>query len=178
MQEKVILVNAQDKKMGEAEKIEAHKKGLLHRAFSIFIGRNEKEKTELLLQKRSRDKYHSGGLWTNTCCGHPRPDENIHDAAQRRLKEEMGFCVDLKEISCFHYSAYFKNGLIENEIDHIFVGLVNNQIVEFNSAEIEEINWMSWDDLEKDLVNYPERYSAWLPKALTLIKRKRGVFFA
>lgn len=113
--EKVILVNEQDEVLGVMEKMEAHEKALLHRAFSVFIFN---DKHELLLQQRAFSKYHSGGLWTNTCCSHPRPGESTEAAAIRRLKEEMGFTANLEKAFSFTYKAHFENGLTEHEFDH------------------------------------------------------------
>src|SRR6476659_3208910 len=117
--EKVILVNIDDTPIGVMEKMEAHEKGLLHRAFSVLIFNSQ---GELLLQRRALDKYHSAGLWTNTCCSHPRPDETIEGAANRRLNEEMGLDTELKPIFSFIYKVNFDNGLIENELDYVLVG--------------------------------------------------------
>jgi isopentenyl-diphosphate delta-isomerase len=122
MIEEVILVDANDKAIGSMEKMEAHEKGLLHRAFSILL---INEKGEMLLQQRAIEKYHSPGLWTNACCSHPRPSESNLDAAHRRLQEELGMSVELKEIFHFTYRAEFDDGLIEHEIDHVFLGLTN-----------------------------------------------------
>jgi len=117
--ELVVLVDENDNEIGVEEKINAHRKGLLHRAFSIFVFNS---KNELLLQKRAADKYHSGGLWSNTCCSHPRPGENLKDAAHRRLQEEMGFDCSLREVFSFLYKKSFDNGLTEHELDHVFFG--------------------------------------------------------
>src|SRR4249919_2599143 len=114
--QEVILVNEQNEAIGTMEKMEAHRKALLHRAFSVFIFNS---KGEMLLQQRALNKYHSGGLWTNACCSHPRPGELIEDAATRRLKEELGFETPLKKIFQFTYQASFDNGLTEHEFDHV-----------------------------------------------------------
>ncbi|HSU49504.1 MAG TPA: isopentenyl-diphosphate Delta-isomerase, partial [Segetibacter sp.] len=120
--EEVILVNELDEQIGKMEKMEAHSKGLLHRAFSVFIFNDQ---GEMLLQQRAVSKYHSGGLWTNACCSHPRPEEATEDAALRRLQEELGFTVSLAKIFDFRYNASFTNGLTEHEFDHVFVGTYN-----------------------------------------------------
>ena len=117
--DKVILVNEHDDMVGIMDKMEAHQQGLLHRAFSIFIFNT---KGEMLLQQRAFSKYHSGGLWTNACCSHPLPGEKTEDAAQRRLKEEIGFETSLEKIFDFVYKAAFENGLTEHEFDHVFAG--------------------------------------------------------
>ena len=119
MQEQVILVDQQDREIGVAEKLEAHRKGKLHRAFSVFLFN---AKDEMLLQQRAAEKYHSGGLWTNTCCSHPRPGEPTEAAARRRLREEMGISCNLNKAFDFIYRAEFDNGLIEHELDHVFIG--------------------------------------------------------
>lgn len=117
--EKVVLVDQNDVVVGEMEKMEAHRKGVLHRAFSVFIFNDNKE---LLIQKRAEEKYHSGGLWSNTCCSHPRISETIIAAAQRRLKEEMGFSTAVEEVFSFQYRKELDNGLIEHEFDHVLLG--------------------------------------------------------
>ena len=121
--DKVILVDKNDNQVGLMPKLEAHEKGLLHRAFSVFIFNNE---YKLLLQKRATSKYHSGGLWTNTCCSHPREGEDISEAANRRLFEEMGIKTSLRKVYDFIYKAELDNGLTENEFDHVFYGVYDN----------------------------------------------------
>src|ERR1043165_5827412 len=132
MEEQVILVNEIDDEMGVMEKMEAHQKAILHRAFSIFIFNN---KNEMLLQQRALNKYHSGGLWTNTCCSHPRPGEDTAAAASRRLKEEMGIETSIAPAFSFIYQADFDNGLVEYEYDHVFIGKSTCAIVP-NAAEV------------------------------------------
>jgi isopentenyl-diphosphate Delta-isomerase len=161
MAEKIVLVDEHDKKIGVDDKMSAHKKGKLHRAFSIFIFNS---KGKLLIQKRAEDKYHCGGLWSNTVCSHPRPDESIINAAHRRLKEEMGFDRPLKGLFKFHYRKEFDNGLIENEIDHVFVGTFNGE-PNINQKEVGGWRWVSTDDLMKDMQNNPEKYTYWLKKS-------------
>jgi isopentenyl-diphosphate Delta-isomerase len=163
MNEFVILVDKDDNEIGKEEKLEAHKKGLLHRAFSIFVF-NDKE--ELLLQRRAFDKYHSGGLWTNTCCSHPRPGEDLVSAVHRRLREEMGFDCNLHEINRFLYRAEFLNGLIENELDHVFVGEFCGE-VNPDESEVAEHRWVNMEQVEKDVVLNPEAYSYWFRYALS-----------
>src|SRR4051812_29121136 len=126
MEIKVILVDDNDREVGVMEKMEAHRRGLLHRAFSIFIFNS---RGELLLQKRALSKYHSGGLWTNTCCGHPMPGENIETAANRRLNEEMGINCVLNNIFQFHYNVLLDHAMTENEIDHVLFGICENNPV-------------------------------------------------
>ncbi len=122
--EEVILVDENDNELGKEEKLKAHKEGKLHRCFSILIF-NSKE--ELLIQKRAKNKYHSGGLWANTCCSHPKPGEDTEIAAHRRLKEEFGFDCELKQLFNFTYKKTFDNGLTENEFDHVFIGITNSE---------------------------------------------------
>ena len=155
--EKVILVDKLDNSVGEMEKQEAHVKGILHRAFSIFIF-NDKE--EVLLHQRAHQKYHSGGLWTNTCCSHPRPGENIHDAANRRLMEEMGMACSLEEQFSFIYKAKLDNDLFEHELDHVFFGKSNKPPV-LNKDEVADYKYMSIKDIQRDLTNNPETYTEW-----------------
>ncbi len=172
--EQVILVDASDQPCGTEEKLKAHHEGLLHRAFSVFVLREVKGKTETLLQRRQKDKYHSPGLWTNTCCSHPRPGEDTLDAAQRRLQEEMGFTVPVKEIGVFQYRAEFGNGLIEHEIDHVCVGGIGNHDPEtlttcFNPDEVDACRWQALDDLQSEIEQHPERFTPWLHSALQLV---------
>lgn len=124
--EEVILVNEKDEPIGTMEKLEAHQKGALHRAFSVFLFN---PKGELLLQRRALHKYHSAGLWTNTCCSHPRPGEETSAAAHRRLKEEMGMEADLRFMTSFQYRSEFENGLTEHEFDHVFIGSDRKSVV-------------------------------------------------
>ncbi|MCD6434547.1 MAG: isopentenyl-diphosphate Delta-isomerase [Candidatus Diapherotrites archaeon] len=153
----ITVVDEKDNVVGKAEKIEVHRKGILHRAFSIFVFNSKKE---LLLQRRALHKYHSPGLWSNTCCGHPRFGEKLTNAVHRRLKEEFGFDCKLKEIFSFHYRAEFDNGLIENEIDHVFIGIAD-VVPKPNKNEIAEWKWISLDDLKKDIAENPEKYTFW-----------------
>ena len=138
-------------------KMEAHVKGVLHRAFSVFIFNDKKE---LMLQKRNISKYHSPGLWTNTCCSHQKDGESNIIAGKRRLLEEMGFCVELKELDSFIYNIEFDNGLIEHELDYILVGRYNGS-VKFNSNEVDSWKWMSLDNIIDDIKAIPENYTEW-----------------
>lgn len=153
----VILVDKNDKKIGLMPKMEAHEKGLLHRAFSVFIFNRNKE---LMLQKRSLKKYHSPGLWTNTCCSHQRDGESNINAGMRRLKEEMGFSSELREINSFIYKVKFDNGLIEHELDYILVGEYEND-VEPNSQEVDDWKWIDLDEINDDIKTNPEEYTEW-----------------
>lgn len=156
--EQVILVDKNDVPTGQMEKLEAHQKGLLHRAFSVFIFNS---KNELLLQQRAKGKYHSAGLWTNTCCSHPRMGENNLDAANRRLDEEMGMTCDLKYAFNFLYKADFEDGLTEHELDHVFIGYSDVQPI-INREEVESFRYTSLDSLQEDIKNHPNHYTSWL----------------
>lgn len=175
MLEEVILVDQHDQALGCCEKIEAHEKGLRHRAFSIFVFRKKQEQIELLLQQRQYHKYHSPGLWTNTCCGHPRPGENVIEAGLRRLKEELGFNTPLTEIGMFHYIARFENGLTENEMDHILCGYYEGALIEPDPEEVATFLWMNAGEIEKDLKCFPEKYTMWFAESLNrFLKVKRN----
>jgi len=157
MMEQVVLVNALDEEQGFMEKMEAHEKGLLHRAFSIFIFN---DKGELLLQQRALDKYHSGGLWTNTCCSHPRPNELVADAAARRLQEEMGFETSLTKIFDFTYQASFSNGLTEHEFDHVFIGYYNAAIFP-NPIEVNDYAFQTMEMVQASMNQKDGRFTVW-----------------
>src|SRR5690349_8307512 len=168
--EYVILVDDQNRQIGLAEKLEAHQKNLLHRAFSAFIFRKHPS-LEILMQQRALHKYHSPGLWTNTCCSHPRMGESVIDAGQRRLQEEMGISVPLKDLGWFQYNAHFSNGLSEHEVDHVLVGEAQDgMIVHPNPEEVHAYQWVTIDDLERDLAAHPEKYTQWLGQALKMAK--------
>ena len=168
MQERVILVDENDNQTGTEEKIAAHEKALLHRAFSIFVFNN---KGELLLQKRAGTKYHCGGLWTNTVCSHPREGESLNHAAHRRLGEEMGFDCEVLEIFEFVYKKKFDNGLSEHEYDHVFIGKFDGQPIP-NPVEVEDIKWMSINEIKEDIEKNPENYTYWFKIAIKKIKNK------
>jgi isopentenyl-diphosphate Delta-isomerase len=158
----VVLVDEQDNELGLAEKMEAHEKALLHRAFSVFIFN---DKGELLLQQRAKHKYHSAGLWTNTCCSHPRPNERVLDAANRRLKEEMGLSVFLEKKFDFVYKTPFDNDLTEYEFDHVFVGYTNSNPV-LNREEAESFKWKTIEDIKTDIVLFPHSFTSWFKIAI------------
>jgi isopentenyl-diphosphate Delta-isomerase len=162
MKETVILVNELDQEVGAMEKMRAHELGKLHRAISIFIFN---EKGELLLQKRASSKYHSGGLWTNTCCSHPRPGETTIDAAIRRLYEEMGICSDLYHAFSFTYKAPFDNGLTEHEFDHVFLGS-SQAFPQLNPEEAEGFDYVTIPEVIKDMDKNPEQYTEWFKIAI------------
>ncbi len=153
----VILVNIADKEVGSLEKLEAHKKAVLHRAISVFICNSE---GDWLLQRRAFDKYHSRGLWTNTCCSHPLPGETSLEAANRRLKEEMGMQADLNEIFWFTYKEPLDNELTEHELDHVFVG-ITDELPKINPTEVNDWKYISFEELKTDIKTHPERYTVW-----------------
>jgi isopentenyl-diphosphate delta-isomerase len=157
MEENVILVNRLDNAIGEMEKMEAHEKAVLHRAFSVFVFN---DKDELMLQQRAFSKYHSPGLWTNTCCSHPRPGEDTAAAAHRRLVEEMGFDCEVHKIFDFIYKALLDKGLTEHEFDHVFVGRYNDPPV-INPGEAAGWKWMKMEDIAVDMKSNPDKYTVW-----------------
>lgn len=165
VKQQVVLVDKKNRKIGIEEKIKAHKEGKLHRAFSIFIFNS---KGELLIQQRAKTKYHSGGLWSNTVCSHPKPNETYSQAVHRRLKEEMGFDCKLKKLFCFIYNAGFENGLIENEYDCVFIGKYNG-MPKPNVQEIMNSKWVPINELKRDTDKNPKKYSVWLKVALKRI---------
>ncbi|MEZ4793205.1 MAG: isopentenyl-diphosphate Delta-isomerase [Gelidibacter sp.] len=156
-EEHVILVNEKDEHIGTMPKLEAHKKAVLHRAFSVFVFNDN---NELMLQQRASHKYHSPNLWTNTCCSHQRVGESNVEAGKRRLQEEMGFVTDLKDTISFIYKAPFDNGLTEHEYDHILVGNYNEE-PNINPEEVSDWKWMSLEDVQKDMQEQPEIYTEW-----------------
>ena len=164
--EQVILVNPQDEPIGVMEKMEAHQKGLLHRAFSVFVFN---KKGEMLLQQRAKEKYHSGGLWTNTCCSHPAPGESTDAAAVRRLQEEMGFQTPLKESFSFMYKTTFDNGLTEHEIDHVFIGEYEDAI-EPNPAEVEHYEYRTMDNIRDAIQHTPHLFTSWFKIAFPVLE--------
>lgn len=160
MSDMINLVNTSGERFGPIEKLEAHEKGLLHEAFSIFIFN---KKHELLLQRRALEKYHSGGLWTNTCCSHARVGEDIDDAIHRRLVEEMSFDTDMHQIGNFIYKVDLDHGLIEHEYDYLFIGNIDDNIeIKPNPEEVCEYKWMSLEDLKKDVIENPNKYTEWI----------------
>ena len=162
----VILVDKNDKAIGTEEKIKAHQDNKLHRAFSILITNSQ---GKILLQKRAENKYHSGSLWTNTCCSHPRPGEETETAAHRRLQEEMGFDCPLKEIFSFVYQVNFeKDNLSEHEFDHVFIGTYDKK-PKPNPEEVEDFKWISPEELIADIKQNPESYSFWFKNSLEKI---------
>lgn len=155
--EEVILVDRDDNPIGTMEKMEAHRKGLLHRAFSVIIFNS---KGEILLQKRAKSKYHSGGLWTNACCSHPLPDETMERATQRKLKQEMGIDLKTEYAYKFIYNTNLDSGLIEHEYDHVFTGVFDGEPV-INAQEVEDWKFISPEQLRLDVKLNPEKYTYW-----------------
>ncbi len=163
--EKVILVNRKGRELGTAGKMEAHLKGKLHRAFSIFVFNKQ---GDLLLQRRNPEKYHSGGLWTNTCCSHPRPGEYTKDAVHRRLMEEMGFNCSIREIFSFIYKVELNNSLIEHEYDHVFFGEYEGVPIPLK-GEVIDWKWMGLEELMRGLRKGAEQYTYWFKTAMGIM---------
>ncbi|KHO46671.1 MAG: isopentenyl-diphosphate delta-isomerase [archaeon GW2011_AR3] len=157
MEEQIILVDQNDREIGAGEKTSVHKKGLLHRAFSILI---LNKNGEMLLQQRANIKYHSGGKWSNVCCGHPRPSESIEKAAERRLMEEIGIKCALRELFTFIYKVGLDNGLTEHEFLHVFIGEFNGA-PEPNPDEVDNWEWTGVDELQQGMKVHPGKYTYW-----------------
>ena len=169
-EEEVILVDKNDVEQGTMEKMEAHKNGgTLHRAFSVFVFNT---KGELLLQRRALHKYHSGGLWTNTCCSHPRPGETVREAGNRRLEEEMGMQCKLVELFSFEYKAELDGGMTEWELDHVLLGL-NDKEPSINEEEVAEFKYMPLDDIDEDLNKNPQNYTEWFKICFERVKLEK-----
>ncbi len=170
----VILVDEQDVQTGTMEKMEVHQKALLHRAFSVFIFN---EKGEMLLHRRADRKYHSGGLWTNACCSHPKPGEETLVAAEARLQEEMGFHVPLKKAFDFVYKAPFDNGLTEHEFDHVFIGTYDGEISP-NMEEVSDYCFKSTEEINSSINSHPQKYTEWFkiafPKMEAYLQKQSG----
>lgn len=166
--EEVVLVDEMDNAIGTAEKLKAHQSGELHRAFSIFIFNS---KGEMLLQQRAKDKYHSGGLWTNACCSHPRPNEETKEAAVRRLEEELDMRTELSFLFSFQYKAGFENGLIEHELDHVFVGTTDD-LPGLNPDEAMDYRYIATDELLNDISVHPDNYTFWFKEVVEKVINK------
>jgi isopentenyl-diphosphate delta-isomerase len=161
-EELILLVDADDRIIGTGEKLETHRRGALHRAFSVIVWNSG---GRLLLQKRAAGKYHSGGLWTNACCGHPRPKEHVKAAARRRLREEMGFTCKLSPLGTITYRAELDGGMVEHEIVHVFRGFYDGAVTP-DPTEAEDYRWLSLADVRVDMTSRPDRYSVWLREYL------------
>jgi isopentenyl-diphosphate delta-isomerase len=157
--EHVILVDEKDLAVGTMEKMEAHRKGELHRAFSVVVYNS---KGEILLQKRAKTKYHSGGLWTNACCSHPQPNESMAEATARKLKQEMGIGLHLDFAFKFIYQIKLDRNLVEHEYDHVFTGLFDGEPV-VNAEEVEDWRFVNLASLRKDVAQNPDSYTYWFP---------------
>lgn len=155
--EEVILVDLEDREIGTSEKLQAHIEGKLHRAISVFLFNSKKE---MLLQQRAFEKYHSGGLWTNTCCSHPRPGESVLNAAERRLKEEMGIQCALTKAFEFTYKAELDQGLTEYEYDHVFFGEFDGAPI-LNPEEAFSYRWIAMEDLKEEIEKFPHKFTYW-----------------
>ena len=175
MKQHVILVDDQDHQTGTSEKLAAHEQGLLHRAFSAFVFRQQDGELQLLLQQRAADKYHSGGLWTNTCCSHPKPGETVLGAAHRRMQEEFGFDVMLHPAGSFIYKTLFEQGLSEHEYDHVLIGNYQGEDIKPNPEEISNYQWVSVYSLVKSMKKQPENYTAWLKEALNIALEQKNL---
>ncbi len=167
--EEVILVDEADMPLGKMEKMEAHRKALLHRAFSVFIFNS---KGEMLLQRRAAGKYHSPGLWTNACCSHPRPDEDTLAAALRRLKEELGITTTLTKLFDFTYRSAYDNGLTEFEFDHVFAGVYDERDIRPDPVEVSDFCFRSPEEIKTDLQRSPAKYTTWFHLAFPLVSEK------
>jgi isopentenyl-diphosphate delta-isomerase len=171
--EHVILVDEKDNELGTMEKMEAHRKALLHRAFSVFIFNS---RGEMILQQRASNKYHSGGLWTNTCCSHPRPGESVKAAAQRRLGEEMGLKCSIHSLFSFVYKASLDNELTEHELDHVFVGHTNDQ-PSINLSEVMDWKYANASTIMSEVDSHPDNYTEWfkicLPELMQRLNEKQ-----
>lgn len=165
MSERVILLDENNNEIGTEEKMNAHREGKLHRAFSIFVFN---PKGEMLIHKRAKGKYHCEGLWTNTCCSHPRPGEITEEAVHRRLKEEMGLDCNLNEIFSFTYKIKFDNGLFEHEHDHVFTGVFDGE-PKPDPEEVEEWKWVSTKELLNDIKENPGKYTYWFKEAVNRV---------
>ena len=161
----MVLVDENDNEIGLMEKMEAHEKGLLHRAFSGFIFNDKKE---MLLQRRALHKYHNGGIWSNTVCSHPRHGETLKDAVRRRTFEELGFYADYEYVGRFIYKASFPNGLTEHEFDNVFISKYQGQEIKINHDEVCDYKWITRKELENEIKKSPESFSFWLKEILNL----------
>lgn len=165
--EKIAVVDMNDKIIGYEEKMYVHELGIPHRAFSILLFNKN---NEVLLQRRALNKYHSPGEWTNTCCSHQRKNETLLQAANRRLKEELGIeGVALEEVFVFHYKCKFSNDLYENEIDHVYIGRYDGEVDKLNPKEVCDVKWISYENLALWMIKSPEEFTFWFKNMMTKI---------
>jgi isopentenyl-diphosphate delta-isomerase len=174
--EQIIKVDIEDRELGHIEKLEAHRTPILHRAFSVFLVDGD----YMLIQKRAFNKYHSGGLWANSCCSHPRPGKSFLESVYDRIELELGITekVDLEEIFNFTYLSKYAEDLYEYEFDHVLVGeYPKENLINFNAEEIEEVQWVKIDELKKDMVENPKKYSTWFiicaPKVFKYLNKNK-----
>ncbi|MFA6860286.1 MAG: isopentenyl-diphosphate Delta-isomerase [Clostridia bacterium] len=172
LREKVVLVDSSDKSLGVVSKTQAHEKGFLHRAFSVFVIDGN---SNMLIQKRAITKYHSAGLWANTCCSHPQIGENIVESAKKRLKEEMNISAIPQEIFAFEYNHKFDDNMFEHEIDHVLISTYNGSF-KINKEEASEAKWIGFSELKKEIEDKPEIFAPWfliaVPKVLEIFEKK------
>lgn len=173
-EEQVVLVDPQGRELGLQEKMQAHRDGALHLAFSVLLYRDTGDGKAFLLQQRAMGKYHSGGLWTNTCCSHPRQGESLEQAGLRRLKEEMGITgvSQLDDIATFLYRAELDNQLVEHELDHVLVARVSALTIEPNADEVMNYRWWPQAELEQAVTSEPQSFTAWFPQVLAHTLRR------
>lgn len=164
----ILEVDTSDTPVGLIEKKEAHVKGILHRAFSIFIFRKVGSSYQLLIQQRAFGKYHSGGLWTNTCCSHADPNVAVEKTAEIRLQTEMGFTCPLSYLGSFYYKADVGNGMTEHEIDHVFAAFCDPIDIHPDPEEAHSFKWIDIDLLQKLLISKPREFTAWFPEAFKI----------
>ncbi|WP_241624844.1 isopentenyl-diphosphate Delta-isomerase [Rosenbergiella epipactidis] len=164
----VILVDEQDNPLGKMEKLAAHRQGRLHRAITVYIFNT---KQQLMLQQRAFSKYHCGGLWSNTCCGHPFPNESTQQAAERRLEEEMGLKLPLTKLTQIYYNLPVTDGLVEHEFGHIFTGLTD-QLPVLNPHEAENYRFASLSEVQQELITSPERFTPWFKTTFPMLAKQ------
>lgn len=171
MNNEVILVSPTGHAIGTCDKLQAHIDGTLHRAFSLMIARPRAGGFELLLQKRADHKYHSGAKWSNTCCSHPRPGEELNVAVRRRVKEELGITqsLELIELSSVVYRAELDNGLTENEFDHVFLAIQDEVPITPNPDEVADVKWVNVEKIKRELESTPDRLTAWFPFVFNVV---------
>ena len=170
--DQLVLVDGLDRQVGVATKWDAHVTGSLHRAFSVVLLREGSDGPELLLAQRAAGKYHSAGLWANSCCSHPRAGEELLEAAYRRVREELGCdASDIREVDSFVYRAVFDNGLTEHEYDHVLLGRLVGEL-DPDPAEVSDVRWVGFQDLARELADQPEVFSAWAPMVLSIAMRE------